>query len=170
MAARDYYPLRPGLVLNYRTRNASGSGLMTVEVVKVGRSGAIFNARCRRTTKWGAEKSQEEYEVLKDSTGVYIGSAPEFPLPPRVGRTWDLYPKEYRIEDVAATAKVPAGTFRNCLKISYLIGGGDGGFGERWYAPGVGFVRETCDDETDPFEHTLLSVFRPGRKHGTIAP
>lgn len=154
----DYFPLKPGLVLHYRTQNASGSGLMTIEVLSVGQYKDIVKARVRRTTKWGEEKSQEEYDVLKDATGVYCADVPEFPLPARVGRKWDSYPNEYQIEDDQAVAKVPAGTFRNCLKVTYLIGGGDGGSGQRWYAPDVGFVREACTDESDPYEFELTRI------------
>ncbi len=157
-AARDYFPVKPGLVLQYRTKNASGEGVLTIEVLTVGTYGDIVTARCLRTTKWGREKSAQEYDVLKDGTGVYTDNAPEFPMPPRVGRKWDRYPNAYEIEDDEAVTTVPAGTFRDCLKITYLIAGGDAGSGERYYAPGIGLVRENCTDESDPYEFTLTKV------------
>jgi len=67
-----------------------------------------------------------------------------------------------------AVTTVPAGTFRDCLKVSYLIAGGDAGYGERYYAPSIGFVREVCADESDPYEHVLLRVVHKPR-NGTIA-
>jgi hypothetical protein len=45
--------------------------------------------------------------------------------------------------------------------VSYLIAAGDGGCGERLYAPGVGLARELCGDEADPFE-VLLTAFSRG--------
>ena len=73
-----------------------------------------------------------------------------------IGRKWRHYPNEYRISAFDAVTTVPAGTFKKCMKVSYLIAGGDGGVGERYYAPGVGLVRENCMDEGDPFEIELV--------------
>ena len=39
-----------------------------------------------------------------------------------------------------AAAETPAGHFTGCLRVGYLIAAGDGGSGERLYAPGVGLV------------------------------
>jgi hypothetical protein len=44
--------------------------------------------------------------------------------------------------------------------VVYAIAGGDGGSGERLYAPGVGLVRETCHDEADPWEARLTALAR----------
>ena len=154
----DYFPLKKGLRLEYRTQNASGAGTMTIEVLSVLEGKGVVKARLRRTTEWGKEKTSDEYDALRDATGVYLGADPEFPIPVKVGRKWDRYPNAYEIEDLKAVTTVPAGTFRNCLKVGYLIGGGDAGSGARYYAPGVGFVRETCTDESDPYEFALLRV------------
>ncbi len=168
MRCDDYYPLSEGLSLEYETKNASGSGRMTIEVLSVRSERGALKARCRRTTQWGQEKRVEEYDVLKDATGVYAGAEPEFPLPARIGHQWRRYPNEYEVADLDAVTTVPAGTFRHCLKVSYLIAGGDAGGGERYYAPSVGFVRETCSDENDPYEFTLLRILK-ARRNGTIA-
>lgn len=154
-AEPDYFPLIPGLRLDYITKNAEGSGLMRVEVLSVARRGGVLRGRCRRVTEWEGEVETEEYAVLKRSTGVYSGPEKEFPLPAAVGRKWRRYPNEYRVESLKAVTTVPAGTFRNCLRVGYLIAGGDAGGGERYYAPGVGFVRELRSDESDPYEFLL---------------
>jgi hypothetical protein len=163
----DYFPLEEGLTLEYRTKNAGGEGRMSIEVLCVRREGSNIKARCRRTTKWGDEKRTTEYDVLKDPTGVYAGPEPEFPLPASLGRKWSRYPNDYELAALDAVTTVPAGTFRDCLKVSYLIGGGDAGSGERYYAPSVGFVREVCTDESDPYEYVLLGIFHM-RRNGTI--
>ena len=47
--------------------------------------------------------------------------------------------------------KVPAGEFTRCLRITYPIAGGDAGWGERVYAPGIGLIREVYSDEASPW-------------------
>ncbi len=160
MPVPDYFPLTKGLVLEYRTKNAQGSGTMSIEVLSVAKSKAALKALCHRTTSWGGQEKHEEYAVLKDATGVYSGSEPEYPLPVKLGRKWNRYPNEYEIAAIDAVATVPAGTYLGCLKVSYLVAGGDAGFGERFYAPGVGFISEICTDESDPYEFALRSIIR----------
>ena len=68
------------------------------------------------------------------------------------------------MEDANASAETPAGRFSGCLRVGYLIAAGDAGCGERFYAPGLGLVRETCADEADPFELVLTSSSRAGAR------
>jgi len=43
------------------------------------------------------------------------------------------------------------------MHVDYLIAEGDGGSGERHYAPGVGLVKIVDNDEADPFKHELIA-------------
>jgi hypothetical protein len=160
-ASPDFFPLTKGLTLEYRTRNAESSGLIKFEILDVAEKGNVTRAMCRRTTVWGTQVTVNEYPIVRDKTGVYAEKEREFPLPPVLGRKWRHYPNEYRISAFDGITSVPAGTFRNCMKVSYLIAGGDGGVGERFYAPGVGLVRENCLDEADPFEIELVRKTAP---------
>ena len=53
--------------------------------------------------------------------------------------------------------ETPAGKFTGCLRVAYLIAEGDGGSGERHYAPGVGLVKVVENDEAEPFTHELIA-------------
>ncbi len=160
-AAPDYFPLVKGSTLEYRSRNAESTGLIKVEVLEVAERQNVTRALCRRSTVWGSRLNVSEYTVVRDRTGVYAEKERELPLPIALGRKWRHYPNEYRVAALDAITSVPAGTFRGCLKVSYLIGGGDAGVGERYYAPGVGLVRENCMDEADPFEIELVRKTGP---------
>ena len=43
------------------------------------------------------------------------------------------------------------------MRVAYLIAEGDGGSGERWYAPGVGLVKVVENDEAEPFAQELIA-------------
>lgn len=161
-AAADYFPLQPGLVLEYRTKDSSSQGRVIIEVVSVSKKPKTTQALLRRITEWGGPAKTLEYPVLRDTSGVYTDGEKEFPFPLTLGRKWSRRPNEYTVDALDAVVKVPAGTFRGCLRVSYLIGGGDAGSGERYYAPGIGFVYEACADEIDPYEFALTASRRPG--------
>ncbi len=68
-----------------------------------------------------------------------------------VGRTWDVvlddqhadYPDKYLVESSQDTVVVPAGVFRDCIKVKTEIYGPDGRLTKTfttWYAPNVGKV------------------------------
>jgi len=52
--------------------------------------------------------------------------------------------------------ETPAGKFTGCLRVAYLIAEGDGGSGERFYAPGVGLVKAVDNDEGEPLSLQLV--------------
>lgn len=158
--AVDYFPLAEGLRLEYETR-ASTTRRFALEVLSVARRGGGEEARVRRTELAGAAPAAEEYAVRKGPDGVYRRDLLEFPLPASAGRRWTQAPRSYEIAAVDARADVPAGRFEACLRVSYDIAQGDGGGGERLYAPGVGLVREDCRDEAEPFETVLVRFSRP---------
>lgn len=160
-AEPDYFPLVRGLTLEYRSRTSEASGLIKFEILAIAEKAGVTRAMCRRATVWGTQITVNEYPVVRDRTGVYAEKEREFPLPAALGRKWRHYPNEYRISAFDAITSVPAGTFRNCMKVSYLIACGAGGVGERFYAPGIGLVRENCLDENDPFEIELVRKTAP---------
>lgn len=152
----DYFPLAVGRILEYEAENASGFGAVKIEVLSVETKGGRTTARCRRTTKWGDEPEKAaEFVVVKDAKEVRSGASTEFVFPLELGRTWNRRPNSYVIEALDAEVETPAGLFKNCLKVAYLIAGGDAGSGERDYAPGVGLVKVVHRDEADPFEQRL---------------
>ncbi len=158
---RDYFPLLPGLVLAYRTKSLEGQGRLKIEVLSLEAAGGLLRAKCRRTSALAGRVKVSEFEVVQDERGVHADGGLDLPLPPDVGRRWSRGAASYAVEADDAVTTVPAGTYRGCLRVAYRLAGGDAGGGERFYAPGVGLVRELCTDETDPFELALERVVPP---------
>lgn len=152
----DYFPLAVGRVLEYEAENASGLGALKIEILSVAMKGVVTTAQCRRTTKWGGEPERvAEFVVVKDAKEVRSDMGTEFVFPLKLGKKWNRHPNSYFIEALDAEVETPAGRFSDCLKVAYLIAGGDAGSGERYYAPGVGRVKAVHQDEADPFEQRL---------------
>lgn len=159
MTPLDFLPLEPGLRLEYSLSRAQGRETLVVEH-SAGEGGGVCVRRRWRTVEGKEESETSRAERRED--GVYFDGEKVLPLPARVGTVWSRPPREYRVSDLKAAAQTPAGCFTGCLRVVYLIAAGDGGSGERFYAPGLGLVRETCADESDPFELVLTSSSRAG--------
>jgi hypothetical protein len=157
VTAPDFLPLEPGTRLEYAVSRARETRNLVVEHLAAAGGGVIV----RRT--WTAPDGTAESDTSRAERrpdGVYFDGVLTLPLPTAVGAAWSSPPRVYRVESLDASAGTPAGDFRGCLRVVYLIAGGDAGAGERLYAPGLGLVRETCRDEADPFE-VLLTAFVP---------
>lgn len=155
----DYYPLKRGQTRRYRSR-APGEGqaeytVETVSVTSVPRGPASATMRNVVHTR---PPQVSEYEVDKNDAGVFERGEKALPLPPRVGAAWDAGGRAYEIVADQEVVSTPAGLFIDCLKVQYLIAGGDAGGGTRYYAPGVGLVKEECADEADPFVAELVAL------------
>ncbi|MDE2491483.1 MAG: hypothetical protein KGM24_11575 [Elusimicrobia bacterium] len=150
----DYLPLTPGLRLDYEVRRAGATLRLAVEHSDGG--GGTTLVRRTWTSPDGSSQS-ETARAERRADGVYEDGLLVLPLPPQPGTSWSVPPIRHAVEGAGAVAEVPAGRFADCLKVSYLIAGGDGGSGERLYAPGVGVVSELCADEADPFEARLVA-------------
>jgi hypothetical protein len=157
VSAPDFLPLAPGLRLEYSVKRARRERALVVEHLPA-RGGGVIVRRAWTAPDGTAETETSRAERRGD--GVYFDGALALPLPPRAGAVWTAPPRAYRVEALDAEARTPAGRFEGCLRVGYLIAGGDGGSGERLYAPGVGLVRETCHDEADPYEVALTAFSR----------
>ena len=140
--------------MEYSARGPEGAGVYSVEVLGVtpGPNGLV--ATCLRRSDDGVRK----FTVVSDADGVRQGDEVLIPLPALRGQAWARPPRDYTIEALDGAVNTPAGRFDGCLVVAYLIAGGDAGCGRRYYAPGVGFVHESCSDETEPFELSLTAV------------
>jgi hypothetical protein len=155
----DYFPLVKGAVREYATENSKGAGTYKVEVLEVSTKGPATTAKCRRTLSLpGEPETVTEFTVTKDASGVHEGTDVEFNNPIKVGTEWVSSPRRNWIEALDAAVETPAGKFKDCLKVAYLIAEGDGGSGERHYAPGVGLVKVVENDEGEPFTYQLIKT------------
>ena len=157
MSGPDFLPLLPGLRLDYEVRRAGEVSRLAVEH-SAGEGGGVL---VRRT--WTADDGSVETDASRAESrpdGTYFDGELILPRPARPGAAWSRPPRSFRIESLDAEAETPAGRFSGCLRVAYLIAAGDGGCGERLYAPGLGLVREVCGDEADPFEVRLTAFSR----------
>lgn len=155
----DYFPLVKGAVREYSYENSAGTGGFTVEILEVSSQGPATTAKCRRTLTLPGEPARiTEFTVTKDASGVHQGDAFEFKNPLAAGTEWISPPRRYFIEALDAAVETPAGKFQDCLRVAYLIAEGDGGSGERYYAPGVGLVKAVDNDEAEPSRFELVKV------------
>ncbi len=154
----DYFPLRKGSVREYAAESAEGNGTIKIEVLSVAQNNGATTAKCRRTVNWnGGPPKVSEFEVVNDGKEVRADAGTEFRLPAKKGTEWIRSPRRYWIEALDAEVETRAGKFDDCMRVAYLIAEGDGGSGERHYAPGVGLVKVVENDEADPFSHELIS-------------
>ncbi|MBI4059819.1 MAG: hypothetical protein HY403_00155 [Elusimicrobia bacterium] len=155
----DFFPLAKGATREYAVESPEGSGVSKTEILDVAVNGAATIAKCRRTLKrLNAPATVAEFTVTKDAGGVYEGECVEYKHPIKVGTEWIRAPRRFWIEALDAAVETPAGKFKNCLRVAYSIAEGDGGSGERYYAPGVGLVKIAENDEAAPFTCLLVAL------------
>ena len=86
------------------------------------------------------------------------------PADPKVGQKFraedvpDITTEDDEVLSVSETVTVPAGTFKNCLKIQETLS--DGTIEYKYYAPNVGVIKEVTADG----EINLVSFGEPERQ------
>lgn len=162
---QDYFPLIPGLILDYEGEEigepTSTSKFEILNVTKKWPTPRIY-AQCRNTWAHGGDTGSRDIEIVKriddiDHQGIFEGGRLLLPLPLKIGYSWAEYPLQFTVDSFDATTVVPAGEFRHCLYIKYLIAGGDAGWGRRFYAPGIGLVREDYSGEASGWSRILIN-------------
>lgn len=157
----DFFPLAAGQRHKYRVSDAEGEGTLGFEVLAVAAEKGGQRARCRRRFERDGRVEQSEFAIYKDADGVVWAGENCLRFPVEEGRRWSAAPRDYSVASLGEVVIVPGGVFPACAKITYLIGGGDGGGGERYYAPDIGLVRELCQAEDEGFEWELVRVDLP---------
>jgi hypothetical protein len=161
--SESYFPLKAGMRWEYTVTSTQGQ---TQKLVITNLASREVNGVKATPRKWELGGSTF-FELMKqDSTGVYryaeqvSETAPpilvtpiechlKFPI--AQGDAWDMVTKvanssltvNLTIESVSDEVKVPAGTFKDCLKIKQVGENKDGTavMGYEWYAPKVGIVK-----------------------------
>lgn len=150
----DFFPLKTGLFWTYESLTSQGRRLLRVEIVSALTTRGVTRASGRSrvdTNPWLG------FIVVAEAGAVRVDGLLELPVPPAVGAAWEAGGDALRIAAADAVVDTPAGRFENCLRVVVLIAGGDAGSGERFYAPGLGLVREVLSDESEPSEKSLVS-------------
>jgi hypothetical protein len=163
-----YYPLKPGMIWEYTVVSSkAGTGKITIK----NQPAREINGQKVTPREWRTGASVKYYLVARDDYGIYRygeqKSADAAPVvtTPKVyylkepvdrGTTWDIVTKmgdrqvkvNLTIESIDDTITVPAGTYKNCVKIKHEGGGqaekDQAGFAVtayEWYAPRAGLVK-----------------------------
>jgi len=175
----SYFPLKAGMRWEYTVTSTQGptQKLLITNLAPREVSGAKVTPR---KSEMGGETVIEF--MKQDDTGVYRyaeqrgENAPpnlitpmechlKFPI--TAGDTWNMATKvgnstvnlTLTIDSVAAEVKVPAGTFKECVKIKQVSqdGADPAVLGYEWYAPKVGVVKS-------------MVTIKPKTKEGAAAP
>lgn len=163
MPELDYFPFIAGLKLYYASVSYSA---MVPSVVRLFRTVASVARDDGGTTavitdQWGADPAKS-YPLRLDAAGLWDSRTLLFPLPLKVGASWEADAVRFPMCSVAslkAKASTLWGDYANCLQVDF--GDEDTGSGSRFYAPGVGLVREQFGGEGDPWALVLLDVQMP---------
>jgi hypothetical protein len=150
--AKDFFPLRRGLKLDYRHKVPGKKGTMTFEILATRAAGPVVTAKCVRVFDG---KPSDPYEMTRDEAAGWLESSNwgrEFPLDPKIGAQWSSGADTFQVDELDAEIDTPAGKFEGCLKITRLA---PDGVEERYYAEDVGLVHAASSDENDPYELSL---------------
>jgi hypothetical protein len=167
-SAEDYYPLKPGLTWEY-TVESSKAGARKIVIRNL--PTREINGKKMTPREWKMGGTAKYYLMARDDLGIYrygeLKSAKGEPevTTPKVyslkepvdrGTTWDIVTKmgdrqvkiNLTVEAIDDVVKVPAGTFKDCVKIRHEGQAQPGkdrpGFAItafEWYAPGTGLVK-----------------------------
>jgi hypothetical protein len=187
----SYFPLKPGMRWEYTVTSDQGQPLKLIITNLAPRE---VNGVKLVPRQWELGGSTFIELMKKDDTGIYRyaeqkgENAPpslvtpieyhlKFPI--ALDNSWNMATKvgnstvnvSLTIESVSDEVTVPAGTFKDCLKIKQ-VGENDAGtsvMGYEWYAPKVGVVKsmvtikKTTKELTKSSEHRVyqLQSFKP---------
>ena len=167
-----YYPLGEGRTWKYQISAPTGSGEVQGEITASNLATRELKGKKVTPQKYemqggGRSIALSSIYIAEDANGIYIfaqqfphdvepkiTSVPEYVLkkPVKVGSTWDTtlelgggrsVPANATIASIDEVVDVPAGTFKDCVKVR-IIGTDKGATGReayRWFAPSVGLVK-----------------------------
>jgi hypothetical protein len=189
--SESYFPLKAGMRWEYTVTSTQGQ---TQKLLITNLAPREVNGTKVTPRRWELGGSTFIELMKQDDSGVYRfaeqkgENAPpnlvtpiechlKFPI--TLGNSWNMATKvgnstvniSLTIESVSDEVRVPAGTFKDCLKIKQ-VGENDAGtsvMGYEWYAPKVGVVKsmvtikKTTKELTKASEHRVyqLQSFKP---------
>ncbi len=123
--------------VSVRERLVGGSGrtYVALENYFEGRRLVQVSPRGAVTEKDPAGRPDHLWYLLQAPVGTRWRISQAEPIDPCIDGT------EIRVASRTDTVKVPAGEFRNVVRLQYGLGCMDGGIGAEWLAPGVGLIK-----------------------------
>lgn len=182
-----YFPLKPGLTWTYEvvsdkhpTKKVSVTNMPSREIKglkltprksEAGGQTSYFliGSDERGIYRYGEQKSENSEPIVTKPRDYYIKN------PVSVGTTWDTATKlgndevtiNLTMESLSDTVKVPAGTYKDCLKIKHVGGNQKKDLileAYEWYAPNVGLIKSLVTitkvekDKTKKSEHLIYQL------------
>lgn len=190
--ASRYYPLKAGLTWTYTvTSEKIDNGKIVITNLPSKEMGGVTVT----PRKWDMGGAVRYHLMAMDSMGIYrygeqqdenaepvLTKPKAYSLrdPVATGTTWDMPSKlgkeeltiNLTVESITESVTVPAGTYKDCVKIKH-VGGGKGASisleAYEWYAPEVGLVKSMVTinrvdkDKKKTVEHLTyqLEAFKP---------
>jgi hypothetical protein len=167
-SAEDYYPLKPGMTWEYSVVSSkAGTRKITIRNLPA----REIKGKKMTPREWKMGNTAKYYLMARDDLGIYRygelkseNGEPEVTTPKVYslkepvdrGTTWDIVTKmgdrqvkvNLTVEKIDDAVQVPAGTFKDCVKIKHEGQAQSGkdrpGFtilAYEWYAPGTGLVK-----------------------------
>lgn len=192
--ASKYYPLKPDLTWTYKVISDKSQDH---KIVVTNLPAKEVNGVTVTPRKWDMGGASKYYLMATDNMGIYrYGEQPDekaepVPTKPKVyslkdpvstGTTWDINTKlgeddltvNLTVESTSEAVTVPAGTYKDCVKIKHKGASQKEGAGVsleafEWYAPEVGLVKSMVTinkvgkDQAKTSEHLnyQLESFKP---------
>ncbi len=167
----DYFPLTEGRVIEYEGEFDQGIEAGTwrkLEILKVTSQGNTTTAECQWTYRknggqesvWKTTVSKDDAWMLRGEGFLPIPARKLFPLALVVGAQWRHDRWYYSVDALdyklylGEDAGVPL-FLENCLQVSWHF---DEGSGENIYAPKIGLVKATSNDEQYPFGFVMSNT------------
>jgi hypothetical protein len=155
----DYAPLAKGLTLFYALVDHDAPEPRVRRLIwTVEEAGEASGARVARVSLRWDERPKILAEVRASAEGVWTDGALDLKLPPVENDEWraegDAHPLR-RVLSLGSTGRGLERDYHGCLEVG--LTNEDTDSGRRWYAPGVGLVRE---DWTGESRNSTLALIR----------
>lgn len=156
----DYVPYTRGGVYTYDYTSSEFTGTKALRI-EYGAYSETDRAVTVTLTVFNKNKPWvTTFKVSQGANGVQAGGSPiggarlEMPTPVVYNQSWDEAGYHNRVAAINTTATVPAGSYKNCVRI---ISRAETGSINRYYAPGVGLVMEQSITEDKQESISLVS-------------
>ena len=170
----DYYPLNQGNTWTYESR--WGSTELYTEIALVDGSETVNGTDFARIAhSWGVEyravtangmEFYKEIDFSDDDPEVHTPPVVLIPAQLTIGQTYSITSAAFTYTLTVMgveTVTVPAGTFQDCLKVEVeVVENGHTEYITEWFAPGVGLVRDICEENGETETEELVSYYVNG--------